>query len=682
MGLTFHGHKRDVDKEKHLKRMHQSTPWIESPLVGADHNSLVFSQRHEANSIELFFDLFFVANLATFTAYHSITDGDYLLGYIGFFGILWSTWFQITLHDVRFARDSLYERICKTVQFICFVGLALVGSQFNPASPKGDNLNFRILCYTLVTCRGLLAIQYMVVLFFTWKARYAKLYLPIGLMVLIYAIAMGAFAAMTPAFKGENKDHRLVYLVWYAVALLESIAVIVISCSWRMLSFKKTHLMERMSLLTIIVIGEGAIGVTKTVSKIMGKHGLDVEGCFLIMCIIIILVFIWALYFDNFPHGHYGTIRQQIWSLLHFPFQLAIVGVVEGSQQLALARYTIKNAAKVAEDIVKYCAVQNLDGVKLRTSLQKVLDYFELDSKLETLAWNEMAEDYIYKIGNMSGICAPAKASGYETGEWPEEFSMLNSAISNGAYVGLGMKIPISKLEKHEPLEIALKGWKLVYMYYWSCFCALIACLIIFLFLIRRHKADLFDFTSIISRFLVLGIGAALLGLIADDDRLFNALSTPMLLPICVILLFLVMVSDKLSSIWCNWRLKKSGQPFALEVEEHEHGHGHDAHDEHDHGELHEATPLKGHGHHDSVNLEDARKSAHYSMYSDLTPTTETHTQYHNGQQHEYAMASMMSPPLMSPPLMSPDPTTPGFGAKPTGHGGYMPVSSGQNYGA
>lgn len=57
-----------------------------------------------------------------------------------------------------------------------------------------------------------------------------------------------------------------------------------------MLSFKKTHLMERMSLLTLIVIGEGAIGVTKTVSRMMGKSGLDVESCFLIMCIILVLV--------------------------------------------------------------------------------------------------------------------------------------------------------------------------------------------------------------------------------------------------------------------------------------------------------------------------------------------------------------------------------------------------------
>jgi low temperature requirement protein LtrA len=107
---------------------------------------------------------------------------------------------------------------------------------------------------------------------------------------------MGAFAAMTPAFKNEA-DHsmRLVYIVWYIVMVLEGVGVILISCIWRMMSFKKTHLMERMSLLTIIVIGEGAIGVTKTVSRMMGKHGLEVEGCFLIMCIIVVLVLIWAL---------------------------------------------------------------------------------------------------------------------------------------------------------------------------------------------------------------------------------------------------------------------------------------------------------------------------------------------------------------------------------------------------
>ena len=108
--------------------------------------------------------------------------------------------------------------------------------------------------------------------------------------IAIYLVGTGAFAAMTPAFQAEDNTHHNVFVVWYIVMVLEAIGVIAISCFWRMLSFKKTHLMERMSLLTIIVIGEGAIGVTKTVSRIMGKHGLDVEGCFLIMCIIVTLV--------------------------------------------------------------------------------------------------------------------------------------------------------------------------------------------------------------------------------------------------------------------------------------------------------------------------------------------------------------------------------------------------------
>lgn len=111
-----------------------------------------------------------------------------------------------------------------------------------------------------------------------------------GLMIFLYLTVVGAFAAMTPAFKEGDESHRLVYLVWYVVMVVEAVAVLTISSVWRMLSFKKTHLMERMSLLTLIVIGEGAIGVTKTVSRLMGKYGLDVEGCFLIMCIIAVLV--------------------------------------------------------------------------------------------------------------------------------------------------------------------------------------------------------------------------------------------------------------------------------------------------------------------------------------------------------------------------------------------------------
>jgi low temperature requirement protein LtrA len=267
-------------------------PWIQNPLQGVNKEHLVFAPRHEASTSELFFDLFFVANLATFTAYHYIVDHSSLFAYIGFFAIIWVTWFHTVLYDVRFENDSIFSRVCKTVNMIVFVGFALVGSSFAPGTAEGHNTNFRILCYTLVMSRMLFAIQYTVVGIIVGRANRTDLFLPVFLNVFVYVVAAGAFAAMIPAF-AENKpvaSENAIYSVWWIVMLVETIATIAVSSIWRMMSFKKTHLVERMGLLTLIVIGEGAIGVTKTISRMMGKTGLDPEGCGLILCIVLLLV--------------------------------------------------------------------------------------------------------------------------------------------------------------------------------------------------------------------------------------------------------------------------------------------------------------------------------------------------------------------------------------------------------
>ncbi len=274
------------------RRIHTIVPWIQNPLQGVDKEHLVFAPRHEASTSELFFDLFFVANLATFTAYHYIIDHSSLFAYIGFFAIIWVTWFHTVLHDVRFENDSIYARFCKTIVMIAFVGFALVGSAFAPGTAGGDNTNFRILCYTLVMTRVLFAVQYIVVGVFVGLARRSDLFLPLFLNILVYIIAAGAYAGMIQAFPDDKPASASngIYAVWWVVMLLESIATVAVSCFWRMLSFKKTHLVERMGLLTLIVIGEGAIGVTKTISRMMGKSGLDPEASGLILCIVLILV--------------------------------------------------------------------------------------------------------------------------------------------------------------------------------------------------------------------------------------------------------------------------------------------------------------------------------------------------------------------------------------------------------
>src|SRR4051812_13282417 len=60
-------------------------PWIASPMETWDAKLNTFSPRHEASTIELFFDPFFVANLATFTQYHAITNRDTFGSYVAFF---------------------------------------------------------------------------------------------------------------------------------------------------------------------------------------------------------------------------------------------------------------------------------------------------------------------------------------------------------------------------------------------------------------------------------------------------------------------------------------------------------------------------------------------------------------------------------------------------------------------
>ena len=145
--------------------------------------------------IELFFDLFFVANLATFTALHGIVDLDTLYAYLGFFTIIWFTWLQITIHDVRFAIDSFYERVCKFIQFLVFVGFALVGYNFEPSSTDDISV-YETMCFILFVSRALLMVQYGVVLVYVTKSSSA-LVKPMLLIVSTFVVTTVAFLAVS-----------------------------------------------------------------------------------------------------------------------------------------------------------------------------------------------------------------------------------------------------------------------------------------------------------------------------------------------------------------------------------------------------------------------------------------------------------------------------------------------------
>lgn len=91
----------------------ESTTFIEAPVKIQEE-----IETEEASTIELFYDLFFVANLTTITSVHYMVDLESVASYILFFIILWFTWFQTSLYDIRFSVDSFYERVIKAIHFL------------------------------------------------------------------------------------------------------------------------------------------------------------------------------------------------------------------------------------------------------------------------------------------------------------------------------------------------------------------------------------------------------------------------------------------------------------------------------------------------------------------------------------------------------------------------------------
>lgn len=286
------------------------------------------------------------------------------------------------------------------------------------------------------------------------------------------------------------------------------------------------------------------------------------------------------LYFDNQPKQHYGTIRQQIWSVLHFPLHLAIVGVVEGAQQMVLAHYTLSTTTKFHNKVANYCSTKNYDGVKLRDALLSTLTAYAFQDKPETYQQSQVILDEIYHMGNTTGICSKAGLRAQNTTDGFPHYDFLVLEFTGALFAGNGAKLPKGK----NPTLLAASAFKIAFQYYWMAFACVLVCSMIFLQLVRKsRKADLFDYLGMLSRVLCVFISVALFGYTFKthngipgtvSNTVANLLEGPMIVPIVTLLLFGILSVDQFSRKFCNWRLKRKG----LYVEPAGHGHGHEEH--------------------------------------------------------------------------------------------------------
>lgn len=160
--------------------------------------------------------------------------------------------------------DSIFERVCKALHLGIMIAFAVVGTQFDTSDTAENAVVFQQFSCIMMVSKIILLLQYGYVLF--WVRGHSKIVTP--LLIHMVAFAVGAIVCLGLVFSFDKEKETTAYLAWYAIAVAEALAVFISSSRWRSVSFKRTHLNERVGLLTLIILGEGVIILTKSMTYV------------------------------------------------------------------------------------------------------------------------------------------------------------------------------------------------------------------------------------------------------------------------------------------------------------------------------------------------------------------------------------------------------------------------------
>lgn len=116
----------------------------------------------------------------------------------------------------------------------------------------------------LFASRLCLAIEYAHTLAQIYKYKRARL--PLYLQIAINTLSAVVYLGITFRFQGKQSR---VYITWYIFTAGEAVVSLVISNYWKTLSFTRTHLMKRLSLITVMILGESIQTVAQNIATIV-----------------------------------------------------------------------------------------------------------------------------------------------------------------------------------------------------------------------------------------------------------------------------------------------------------------------------------------------------------------------------------------------------------------------------
>ena len=480
-----------------------------------------------------------------------------LTSYLGYFAIIWFTWLQNTLFDVRFSNDSAFERMCKLLQFGVMTGFAITGPGYNtnwstPQAAANSLDAFRALSLILMSSRLILTFQYGVAFFLLrgYKKAYAGM---IAHMAVLFISAM-LFLGMSFAFHRYSSEKVLAG--WYVIVACEALAISMISGQVNFLSFRATVIVERLGLLTLIVIGEGIIGMCEAINKIGSDNVWSSDIIGTIICSVGILYFMWMLYFDQISPDRMGAFREHVWVILHFPFHVCVILVVEGLSRLAVWRKLTDITMEVQN--IYTSLPMNLNGTALVNNISMSL--YDQFNGFQSFQGSDIGppnfDPYYQVILNANGN-KTTMASG------------VNATFNNALYwVAQNLKVdvdmPDSGSAEGDYLSLIYNSFSTVFTYFFT-FAGLFLVLLAILFLLGKRRKLRGELLAVCVR-AIFGIGISFLALISvpsiaqQSNSAYNAyMFSAWMLPTILICYLTVIVVDNLLIRYIHsivkWRL-------------------------------------------------------------------------------------------------------------------------------
>ncbi|KAI0900069.1 hypothetical protein F4806DRAFT_454954 [Annulohypoxylon nitens] len=555
-------HHQHQHQHQQLAHSHDETESL-NPKDGT-RDTPKFSKPEAATNFELFYDLWFVANLNVFTSIHDISDFWRFTSFIGYIVLLWTTWGLTTLYDVRFTADSIWERCCKAVHLGVMIGFAEIGTSFDPDDQIVSI--FRTMSLFLAVSRFVLFLQYGMVALQIRK--YADGKRPMILTAVLHFCASMIYLGVS--FRYDLGKSSKVYLVWYIGGVVEMLLHLIFSQMAHVLTFLGTHLGERLNLLTLVILGEGCIILAKSITLLV-KDTFAKDAAYTIWSSNLIglvtagtalIYIIFQIYFDWMHDEHSMSKRHQVWwTALHLPFHIALVLLLEGASQFIIWARIVESANSIINKVLA-TEQKALTGDPTSEEVSKklgdlVIPFLNKYQPLDVLETMKSVNETLEEIADMpdSFWSSDPSPDDSKLQHYLSDLAELTNTMINAIYNAFGFnppeeqeEMPKTEFWQTQAAVASAKRFILVYIYAFAC-AGIVLLFLTIMHVISKRKGwtpfNIFRTAVCISISIIL----ALLTIIAANEEavLENAKNTAFvgsrwMLPTITISYFVVLV--------------------------------------------------------------------------------------------------------------------------------------------